>query len=67
MHMMFDEGVAGSFCGNNGSRKTDRRYERYHAEICRSITESYKADAIRFFFGRNTETSRDDSHGKPSG
>ena len=49
MHMMFDEGVAGSFCGNNGSRRTDCRYERYHAGICRSITESKKADAIRFF------------------
>jgi len=67
MLMMFDEGVAGSFCGTNGSRKTDCRYERYHAGICRSTTESLKADAIRFLFGRDTETSRDDSHGKPSG
>ncbi|MDD7252449.1 MAG: hypothetical protein SOS94_03260 [Lachnospiraceae bacterium] len=30
-------------------------------------TESLKADAIRFLFGRDTETSWDDSHGKPSG
>ena len=29
--------------------------------------ESLKADAIRFLFGRDTETSWDDSHGKPSG
>ncbi len=43
MHMMFDEGVAGSFCGNNGSRKTDRRYERYDAEICRSTNRKLKS------------------------
>ena len=65
--MMFDEGVPAVFAGTMVHGEPIADMSGTMQKYVEAQTESLKADAIRFFFGRNTETSRDDSHGKPSG